>query len=126
MITTEIYLTKKNVSEIEWKNFIETISEYNGLFNKWKLIVVNDRNKIRYFIKTKCLLPATINQHSSFILKRFKTVKLPDISISLPYFAKKEESFVDFINLCEVKNKGKLNYLEIDFFSLVDHTKSNI
>ena len=49
-IASEIYLTKKFISKEEWLALINTISSYNGFLRKWKIIITNDRNQIRYFI----------------------------------------------------------------------------
>ena len=66
-LTSEIYLTKKFISKEEWLELIKTISNYNGIFRRWKIIITNDRNQIRYFVKTRCSLPATINNLNSFL-----------------------------------------------------------
>ena len=58
-VTSEIYLTKRYVLKDEWLTLIKTISNYNGFLRKWKIIITNDNHKIRYFVKTKCSLPAT-------------------------------------------------------------------
>ena len=47
-LALEIYLTKKYVQNNEWLELIKTISDYNGLFKKWKIIIKNDKNQIRY------------------------------------------------------------------------------
>ena len=52
-LTSEIYLTKKFISKEEWLELIKTISNYNGIFRRWKIIITNDRNQIRYFVKIK-------------------------------------------------------------------------
>ena len=44
----EIYLTKKFVSKEEWLELIKTISNYNGILRKWKIIITNDKNQLRY------------------------------------------------------------------------------
>lgn len=76
-LTSEIYLTKKFISKEEWLELINTISNYNGFLRKWKIIITNDRNQIRYFVKTRCSLPATINNLNSFLLKPTKEIKAP-------------------------------------------------
>ena len=76
-LTSEIYLTKKFVSKDEWLELINTISNYNGILRKWKIIIINDRNQIRYFVKTRCSLPPTINNLNSFLLKPTKNIKKP-------------------------------------------------
>ena len=66
-LTSEIYLTKKNVSKDEWLELIKTISNYNGFLRRWKIIITNDKNQISYFVETRCSLPATINNLNSFL-----------------------------------------------------------
>ncbi len=115
MVASEIYLTKKFVTREEWLELIRTVSNYNGFFRKWKLIIKNDKNKIRYFIKTKCILPVTIGNHSAFLLKSTDAASLPKTGLTLPFFMDITSSIIDIINYCEVKNKGDLLYLEINF-----------
>ena len=38
-LMSEIYLTKKFVSKEEWLELINTISNYNGILKKWKIIM---------------------------------------------------------------------------------------
>ena len=73
--TSEIYLTKKHVTKENWLNLINKISDYNGLLNKWKIIIINNKNQIRYFVETKCSLPITINNLDCFLLKKSKRIK---------------------------------------------------
>ena len=96
-LTSEIYLTKKFISKEEWLELINTISNYNGILRKWKIIITNDRNQIRYFVKTRCSLPATINNLNSFILKPTKEIKAPkhNTLFSLP---KVGSSIIDLID----------------------------
>lgn len=112
-LASEIYLTKKYVQSNEWLELIKTISDYNGLFKKWKIIIKNDKNQIRYFIKTNCSLPSTINNLNAFLLKRIDDFNTNNFKFSLPYFAKNENSFIDLINYFEIKNKENINFLEI-------------
>lgn len=115
--TSEIYLTKKHVSSDEWLKLINTISDYNGTFRKWKIIITNNRNQIGYFIKTRCSLPATINNLNSFLLKSIDEIESPKanyILLSLPRIG----NIIDLINNCEIKNKGVFEYLEIKFLKL--------
>ena len=46
-VTSEIYLTKSNVSKEEWFELIKTISNYNGFLKKWKIIITNNKNEIK-------------------------------------------------------------------------------
>ena len=125
--TSEIYLTKKYVSKEEWLAFIHTVSNYNGILRKWKIIITNDRNQIRYFVKTRCSLPPTINTLTSFLLKPAKEMKPPNYHYTLLSFPKIGSSIIDLINDSEIKNKGTLVYLEICFLKLYeDKIKSRI
>ncbi len=123
----EVYLTKKSTSQDEWSKLINIISNYNGFLKKWKILVVNDKNQIRYFIKTNCTLPPTINDLNAFLLKPVKAKNVPKPTYVLPTLPKKENSIIGLINYYEVKNKGILKYLEISFVKLYDHkVKSKI
>ncbi len=119
-LTSEIYLTKKFISKDEWLELIKTISNYNGFLRKWKIIITNDKNQIRYFIKTRCTLPATINNLNSFLLKPTKKITIPKANYSLLALPKIGSSIIDLINYSEIKNKGTLEYLEINFLKLYD------
>ena len=115
-LTSEIYLTKKYVSKEEWLELIKIISNYNGIFRKWKIFIINNRNQIRYFIKTRCSLPATINNLNSFLLKPVKEIKSPKSSYTLFNIPKANSNIIDLINYNRIRNKGTLKYLEISFF----------
>ena len=126
-LTSEIYLTKKFVSKEDWLEFINTISDYNGFLRKWKIIIINDRNQIRYFVKTRVSLPATINNLNSFLLKPTKEIKVPMHNYTLLSLPKVGSSIIDLINYSAIKNKGTLKYLEISFLKLYeDKIKSKI
>ena len=120
-LTSEIYLTKKFVSKDEWLELINTISNYNGILRKWKIIIINDRNQIRYFVKTRCSLPPTINNLNSFLLKPTKSIKKPKQNYTLLTLPKIGSSIIDLINYSEIRNKGTLKYLEIDFTKLYEN-----
>ena len=125
--SSEIYLTKKYISKEEWLELINTISNYNGIFKKWKIIITNNKNQIRYFVKTRCSLPATINNLNSFLLKATKGIKKPRHSYTLLFIPKVGSSIIDLINYSEIKNMGTLIYLEITFLKLYENKiKSNI
>ena len=116
--TSEIYLTKKHVTKENWLNLINKISDYNGLLNKWKIIIINNKNQIRYFVETKCSLPITINNLDCFLLKRSKRIKKITKKNILLSINKTSNSIIDLINYNEIKNKGTLIYLEINFVKL--------
>ena len=125
-LTSEIYLTKKYVSKEEWLELIKVISNYNGLFRKWKIIIKNDKSQIRYFVKTKCSLPSTINNLNSFLLKSVDDINLPKSNITLPFVTKIGSNIIDIINYSEIRNKGNLEFLEITFQKLYeDKIQSN-
>ena len=126
-LTSEIYLNKKFISKEEWLELIKTISNYNGILRKWKIVIINDKNQIRYFVKTRCHLPATINNLNSFLLKSAKEINPPKQDYTLLSLPKIGSSIIDLINYSEIRNKGTLEYLEISFLKLYeDKIKSKI
>ena len=119
--TSEIYLTKNYVLKKEWEDLINVISNYNGLLKNWKIIIENNSNQLRYFIKSDCSLPATINGLNAFLM--IENNKLYYSYLSLPLFTNTENNIIDIINYLEIKNKGTLNFIEITFKKL---SKNNI
>lgn len=117
-LTSEIYLTKKLISKEEWLELINTISNYNWLLRKWKIIITNDKNQIRYFVETRCSLPTTINKLNVFLLKPVQKIESPKQRYTLLSFPKIGSNIIDLINYSEIRNKGTLKYLEIDFLQL--------
>ncbi len=114
---SEVYFTENFVTKDEWDQLVTTISSYNGIFRNWKIFVLISKNKIRYFIYTKCFLPPTINNLSSFVFKKINYKKIPRISYSLPLTFHTEKNIIDLLEFCVVKRKGKLKCIEFDFFS---------
>ncbi len=126
-LTSEIYLTNKSVSKEEWLELIKTISNYNGILKKWKIMITYDKNEIRYFIKTGCTLPATINNLNSFLLKPTKEINVPKANYVLLSLPKIGSSVIDLITYSEVRNKGILTHLEISLLKLYgDRIKSKV
>lgn len=113
-LASEIYLTKKEISKNDWAELIKSISHYNGIFQTWKLIITNDKNLIRYFVQSKCSLPATLNNLNSFLLKKSE---INDINYQKRkfYLTRFYDSLIDIINNTEIKNKGTVERLEIMF-----------
>lgn len=111
----EIYLNSKFVPKEDWQELIKTVSTYNGTFKKWKIVITNNKNKIQFFTETKCSLPATINNLTSFILKEKEEItKMPKVTFSIPFVSLKHEyNLIDIINLCEVRNKGEFTIMSI-------------
>ena len=117
----EIYLTKKCISNDEWIKLIHTISIYNGILRKWKIIVTNDKNKLRYFVKTNCNLPTTINNLDSFLFKVSCDINCQKETFPLFFLPKIDNNIIDLINYNKIKNNGNLEYLEIKFFNIFNH-----
>ena len=114
----ELYLNKKHIEKEEWQNLIKVISDYNGIFRRWKIIVTNDKNQLRYFIKTRCSLPATINGLDAFLLKPVNEIEISYYNFIFPRPSFIKNSIIDLINYSEIRNKGELKYLEITFIRL--------
>ncbi len=112
-LTSELFITKKYVSKEEWNELIRVISTYNGYLKKWKIFIKKDKNQIRYFIKTKCSLPSTLNNLDSFLLKNTEDIIVPTPNLGLPFISKIGSSTIDIINYTEIKNKGNLELIEI-------------
>ena len=119
MYTKEIYLTKKNISSDEWKDLANTISKYNGLLRKWKLIISIKNNQIRYFTKTNCSIPPTI-RNSSFLFKDSKKLRKIKYNYTSLKLNLSEKNIIDLITYYEIKNKGNLKRIEIDFIKSVN------
>ncbi len=109
----EIYLAKKYVQKEDLFNLINKIIKYTGIFTNFSLIITKELNKIRFYIKTKYNLPATINDLNSFLLEKTSDIVLPKEDITLPYLMINESNIIDIINNFEIKNKGDLQYIEI-------------
>lgn len=115
MYTYEIYLTKKHITKEEWLEFIKIISNFVGVFKNWQIIVVNNQNKLQYFTITDRILPPTINKLDAFLLKSTNNLNTPQNSLSCPIFHQIGSNIIDLINYNEIKNKGELLFLNINF-----------
>ena len=113
--SSEIFLTKNNLTKEEWQNFINIISNYIGLFNHWTLTIKIEQNKIRYFINTKNKLPSTINNLDSFILSECPPLTKFTYYLSLPMYFNIGSSLLDVYNYCEIKNIGLIKEVKISF-----------
>lgn len=118
--SSEIFLNKKFVTREEWLQLIKIISKYNGMFKSWKIIVRQERSQIRYFVKTKCSLPATINHIDSFMLKGTEIKEDFVYGKKRLFFSKYENSLLDIINYFDIKCKGNIRALEIRFMGVSD------
>lgn len=120
MNTSEIYLTKKNVTPEEWQEFIKTISNLNGHLKKWKIIITKEKNQIHYFVKTKYVLPPTLNNLNAFLLKETKPVEPPAFFPSLYPLFTIGGNLIDILNKTEIKKKGEFIYLETTFKKITE------
>lgn len=111
----ELFLNKKYIEEKEWKNIINIISNYNGLFKRWKLIIINKNNQLRFLIITSCSLPSIINNIESIVLKSISKIKIKKTRINLILPPIINKNIVDIINYYNIKNKGKVKYIEMNF-----------
>ena len=111
----ELFLNKKYIEEKEWKNIINIISNYNGLFKRWKLIIINKNNQLRFLIITSCSLPSIINNIDSIVLKSINIIKRKKVRIKLILPPIINKNIVDIINYYKIKNKGIVKYIEINF-----------
>lgn len=121
--TSELFLTKKYVEFQEWEDLFLTIAKYNGLFNSYQIILTIEDNKIRYFIKTKCVLPPVINGHSSFIFHESEPVSVPKGQNNHLYHSDVKNNIVDIKNALEISNKGILKYVEITIKKNINNLK---
>ena len=113
--SSEIFLTKNNLTREEWQNFINTISNYIGLFHHWSITIKIEQNKIRYFINTKNKLPTTINNLDSFILNTCPPLDTYSYYLSLPTYFNIGSSLLDIYNYCEIKDIGTIKEIKISF-----------
>ncbi len=120
-MTSEIYLTKEFVSKEEWLAFTRILSDYNGIFRKWKMIITNYQNEIRYYVETRCSLPSTMNSLNSFLLKPTEGIETPISNSTSLVFPKIGKNIIDLINYSEIRKKGNLIYLEIKFQKICEN-----
>ena len=113
--TYEIYLAKKYISKEEWLQLIKTISDYQGILKKWKLIISIKKNYIHYFIKTEYKLPSQLNNLPSFFFKETNNINIEKNINSIPTIIPIDNNIVNIIERFELKNKGKLIYSTIYF-----------
>ena len=111
--TSEIFLTKKYVTKEEWQCFIAAVSDYNGAFSRWKIIVIRNGNQIRFFVKTKRRMLATIKSLEAFLLKPGGYGKEP-IYTGAALSLLTAGDVLNLINDCEIKGKGVLVCLEMN------------
>lgn len=111
--SSEIILTKKNVSKEEWLDFIKIISRYNGYLKKWNILITLEANKVRYFLNTKCQLPPSINNLNSFLLKKADFINISEYYVTFPSYFPIGSNLFDIYNYCEIKKIGNLKFINI-------------
>lgn len=111
----EIYLTKPSVTKEEWQKYIEKISNYQGYFKKWRLIVQIYNYQIRYYLESNCSLPTIMNHFPTFLLKKCNSLQNISFVISYPYIGKGCFNLMDLLD--QFKIKKRKNIFRIDFFS---------
>lgn len=114
MYVYELYLVKKEIERNEWECFIKKISSYTSFLETWNLVITISNSQIRYFIKINCMLPATINDNPSFMIKSVNKKKIPKVATSIPII-KWNSNIMDLVEYCDIKKKGTLKLIEIDF-----------
>lgn len=118
MTTKEIFLDSLKTSKEEWQSLINTISNYNGIFKKWKIIILIKNNNIRFFIETKCSLPPIVNNLNKFQFKDSKKIKRIRSNLKIFNLISKSKNIIDLINYYEIKNKGNLKRIELEFIKI--------
>lgn len=110
----EIFLNKKYVSTGEWQELIMAISKYNGIFGRWKILVIKNESEFRYYIDSKRWLPIMISDLSSFVL--CPCDKIVNLGYSVSAFClPKQGNIIDLVNECRNKRRGIFERLEISF-----------
>lgn len=122
---SEVYLTKKNVTREEWKEFINIISKYNGFLKKWYLFVIFRNNEVHYMVNTECSLPSSINGLKAFVLKKCETKKSGKNKVSLPFSISIGSNIIDIKNHFALKNKGIVKYIEFEFRKITENNIVN-
>lgn len=132
-ILSEIYLTSSNVTPESWLNFLNSISKLNGLFKRWFIYIVIDKNEVRYFLRTSRIIPPIVNSLSDFLIKKsdlnFKDIFDFSSHKGLPFvLTNKERNLLDVFDKSETKHNQVLKFIKLSILSFKkDHffTKIN-
>ncbi len=116
----EIYLVEKYVLKETWQRFIQIISTYQGIGRKWNLEICFQNNKIRYFIKSRCQLPPSINGEKSFLLKQVNYQEEDQKLLGIPIYLPIGSNAVDIKNHFDFKKDEKVSSIEMQFRKLYD------
>lgn len=115
----EVFFTTDYVKEETWLKFILYISKLNGRFRSWNIYIKFEKNKVRFFLKTKKEIPTTIGDLGDFLIKKlddneekFKRKFLKSFYI----ITNKEKSVVDIYDRNESKRKRELIETKVKFW----------
>lgn len=115
----EVFFTTDKVTEESWLQFIIYISKLNGLFRTWKIYIKFEKNNVRYFVKTKSILPTTLSNLNDFLLKKVDNFEKPKTFFnlkSLYIVTNKEKSIVDIYDRNESKKNRKMQWAVVNIF----------
>lgn len=121
---TEIFLTSDHVTEENWLNLLNSISNLNGIFRKWNLWVQIKNNEVRYFVQTRRQIPTVISPLGDFLLKQVdEPIEKIKSHFSLFYFflgffKKKENSVLDVYDYNETRRCRELQYTQFTMLPL--------
>lgn len=121
MITYEIFLAKKDIDALEWKKLINIIANYVGCFKKFQIFFLYQKNIIRHFVKSNCLLPITFNGLDCFYLKRQANFNIVKYKNGMFFYKKSLTSSIELINYCATKKSEKLKCIELDFRKITNN-----
>lgn len=116
--STEIYLTKKKVTQEDWLNLIQAISNYQKKLSTWKLSILFHQNEIRYYITSSTPLPPTIHNLPTFLIKETSIKNFPPLKYSGIYIHPLTESHLELYQQLTVKKNKILVGIELKFYKL--------
>ncbi len=115
----EIFFTTDYVKEETWLKFILYISNLNGRFRSWNIYIKFEKNKTRFFLKTRKEIPTTIGDLGEFLIKKLEDNKeefRKKFLKSIYIITSKENSVVDIYDKNESKRKRELIETKIKFW----------
>ncbi len=115
----EIFFTTDYVKEETWLKFILYISKLNGRFRSWSIYIKFEKNKVRFFFKTKKEVPTTIGELGEFLIKKLEDNKeqFKRTLFKFPYIVtNQEKSVVDIYDRNESKSKRELIETKVKFW----------
>lgn len=111
---SEIFFTTDFVEENEWLKFILEISNLNGIFRSWKILIKNERNIIKYYIITNRKIPTILSCSGDFLIKNIEKIETEKAYVPFIYFVtSKEKNIIDILDKNESKHNKTLKQIEI-------------